>query len=676
MISNSIPLPFKDWEPSEDHVDLDHPGLRCHVNTALLLLPGVKLSPTPRSPPRRRTRLADRMKRSWQRLGFVSTPGRAQSVSVPFHLSFQCSRDFSTNLPVPPSDDKPFRFQWRNNQRSLAKIKLDAMREKEARLTQSIEVEYSYHTKVYGKYLATVNGAEGDLLPLELHQAVLRACAPPPDDIRAHTARLLQQEQLAEHQLTHPYESRFRKIIQNIIDAGFNPSIGDYHLIMSQFAAVGHYAGIQKYMHHMGRMGLEPNHQTFGFFLQAVAHRISLLAPNPRRPIIVRKLFTLAVQALREMVDRQIPSTPTNLDHAFRIFSEVHDPQGLAELLRLGYGVDLNYLDSPPIDAASVPSTSIFGSSPELLPFSTSALNTLLETLGRWGQISKMVYVFETLRHPLPIPAKPDNTFDDDDDDFLPIKQEWKPPSAEPNTTSFNIMIKHCIAHRNLVLARHYVTQLMHEEHMSTLRLQRELREKPLSEVAAPCMAVNIGTLRPIEGFGNRSHDIMLLKWVIRACKLSIRRKYRSWTYYDQMGSKYVVPQTSSTLAISEPSSSSSPSPAFFSKSPDPSTFDIPAHLRILKQDISALSDLKWNTENRLFRTTAGGKERLERRVHGGKDVYMEDESGRVMVDPRAWKEKKNVRVAKRKVKPKQKQKKYLGKHFDPVIANIGSKRL
>ena len=555
---------------------------------------------------------------------------------------------------------------------------MDAKLEKKARQNRSVEAAYSNHTKIYGQYLAAVNCPGGDPLPLEIHQAVLRACTPSLDDIRAYTARLLQEEKLVWHQLTHPYESRFQKIIQNITGAGFNPTIEDCHFIMSQFAAVGHYAGIQKYMHHMGSFGLEPNSQTFGFFLQAIAHRVSLPASSSEQPIIVRRLVDIAIQTLREMTDRRIPPSPTNLDLTLRILSEVYDPQDLARFLRLGYGMDLSYLDSPPIDPASVPSISTADPPPGALPFSTSALNSLLETLGRWGQISKMMYVFETLTNPLPAPAKPDNTFDDDDDDFLPIQQEWKPLSAEPNTTSFNILIKHCVAHGHPVLARHYARQLMHEEHMSTLRLRNELRKKPLSEVMTPHLAVNLGTLQPIHGHANRSHDVELLKWVIRVCKLSVRRKYRAWTFYDQNKPKYdpqLASPTSDTPATPE-SSSSSISPTSPSSKPSRSpTFDIHTHLWILKQDIAALSDLKWHADNRLFGTITKGKARLGRRVWGGKDVYMKDEGMRVKVAPDTWKEKVNFKESKREVKSRPKVKKYLGKHFDPVIADTGSSK-
>ena len=617
------------------------------------------------------------MKRPWQRLGLVSTPQRAQPTSVSFHLSFRCRRGFSTTLPALSSEtqDEPIRFHWMHNQRPVAHVRAEAKLEKEAKLNLSVESAHSENTKIYTQYLATVHGAADNPLPLEIHQAVLRACTPERDLVRAHVARLLQQDKLDWHQLIHPYESRFQKILQNIFSAGFNPSIEDYHFVMSQLAAAGHYTGIRKYMRDMGRVGLEPDQQTFGYFLRAIAHRVSLPIPSSERPAILRNLVDIAIQALREMVDLRIPPSSMNLDFAFRVLSEVHDPQAIAELLRLGYGMDLSYLDSPPIDATSAPSTSAAVWLPQTLPFSINALNSLLEALGRWGQISKMMYVFETVTNPLPVPAKPDNTFDDDDDDFVPVQQEWKPPSVEPNTTSFNILIKHCVAHRYPWLAKHYATQLMHEEHLSTLRLRDGLRKRPLSELAAPRVAVNGGTMRPIQGIANRSHDIELLRWVIRACKLSIRRKYRSWTYYDQTGLKRdslpASPTSDTPDSQKFPSSSSTSLPLLC-----PSTFNIATHLQILKQDIATLSELRRTAEDRLFDSVTRHKARLGRRIWEKKNVYMEDQGGRVSVDPAVWKEKVNFMESKRVVEPKPKVKKYLGKHFDPVIATARSLRL
>lgn len=53
----------------------------------------------------------------------------------------------------------------------------------------------------------------------------------------------------------------------------------------------------------------------------------------------------------------------------------------------------------------------------------------------------------------------------------------------------------------------------------------------------------------------------------------------------------------------------------------------------------------------------------------------MRDKGERVEVSLRAWKKKVNFRENKRKLEQKQKQKKYLGKNFDPAIADIGSSR-
>lgn len=146
------------------------------------------------------------------------------------------------------------------------------------------------------------------------------------------------------------------------------------------------------------------------------------------------------------------------------------------------------------------------------LPFSTGALNSLLEALGLWGQISKMVYAFETLTNPLPVPAKPDNTFDDDDEDFFPIQQEWKSPSPEPNTASFNTLMGHYVDHGYPVLTKHYAAHLMEEEHMSALWLQKHLREKPLSEIKTTQLSVSTKTLLLIQGIANRNHDVELLQ--------------------------------------------------------------------------------------------------------------------------------------------------------------------
>lgn len=584
------------------------------------------------------------MKRSWQRLGSVSTPARAQSISVPFHLSFQCRRDISTTLPALSSEaqDKPTRFRHTRNETSVHHIVAEVNRRKQALRDQNTTA-YSTHTKIYQQYLATVNGKRGDHIPLEIHQAVLRACTPPHDGLRAYMARLFQEGKLDWHQLGHPYESRFKEIMENIARAGLKPSVEDYDFILSQFAAVGHYSGVQRYMHKMAKMGLEPTYKTFGCLLQAIAHRLSLRSSS-ERPAMVRKLVDITIQTLREMASRQIPPSPMNVDLAFRILSEVNDPQGLADLLRLSYGMDLSYLDSPPIDTASVPSTSIANSSPQVIKFSTNALNSLLEAFGRWGQISKMIYIFETLTNPLPVPEKPDNTFDDDDDDFLPVQQQWKPHFAEPNTTSFNILINHCTTHKFHRLAMHYATQLMHEEFMTAVRLRHELRKKPLEAVAASRLMVNADTLRPILALSNRMHHIPLVKRVIRICTVSLKRKYRSWLYYDYAKSK-LRPRP-------EPSTSNAPT-ALPSSPLRSATFEVDSHLWVLGCEIASLYDLRRTARIRLRNVHDREIARTNSRVLRGKAVYQREEKAMVIVDPEEWKKQMESRQRRRRRRPK-----------------------
>jgi len=500
-------------------------------------------------------------------------------------------------------------------------------------------VRYSKRTKVYERYISGVDHVGAQAFPLETHQAVLRACTPQLGDIRAYTAQLLQKRKTTWHRLNHPYEYRFRRILKNIADAGFTPSREDFRFVMSQFAAVGHYTGIRECMDRMEGVGLELDRGTFELLLQAIAHRASLPASALARSAIVRRLVAVATQVLREMNDRQIPPSPKSLDLSLRILSEVYDLEGLTRLLRVGYGVDLNYLDSPPMNAISAPSTSAGKPS----SFSTTTLNSLMETLGRWGQISKMVYAFETLTKPLPAPAKTDDKFEDEDedeDDFSPIQQEWKPPFAEPNTTTFNTLIKYCVIHKQPVLARHYASQLMHEELMSTYWLWRKLKVTPANEVAAPRLAVTTATLRPIHGLASRTNNVWLMKWVIRACRLSMRRKWRAYARYNYMMSKFPSPPSS---------------PPSRSKSPPSRTFNVVTHIWLLRSELTKLFHLRWISRKRLWGLIEKKKSWLGRRIWNSKDVYMADKGARVKIEPEVWKGVVNFRERRRwKVKSRE----------------------
>ena len=618
------------------------------------------------------------MKRSWQKLGSIPASRRAQPTPVSFQLSFQCRRDFSTTLPALSSEarDNPTRPQ---HIKSFGELRMEARMEREAREArrhQGTHSGYFNHNKVYSRYLAVVDSEGADPLPLEVHQAVLRACTLLPGDIRARTARLLREEKVTWNRLVHPYQSRFQKIVLNILNAGLRPSIKDYHFIMSQFAAAGDYAGIHKYMRYMTETGLETDGRAFGFYLQAIAQQISVAAPTSERTTVVPKLVGFAIQAIREMNDRKIPPSSANADLAFRILSEVHNSQSLTAMVKSIYGMDLNYLDSPPIDTTD--------SSLGVQPFSTHALNSLLRRLGQWGQISKMVYAFETLTNPLPLPTKPDNTFDDDDDDFLPIQQVWKPPSPEPNPTAYNTLIKHCITRKYPALAKHYTRQLMLQERQRIRWLRNELKSKPSNEDMVPHAGVTLQTLRPICTFASMSHDVALLKWAIQVAGLSIKRKYWSCIFIDRIESRNgprQAPPTSGTLATPEPSSSSSP----LSKSWGSLAHNISVHRLVLKRDLLQLYELRQDLKERLFWMIARKRVRLGKRVWRGKSVYLRHRNARVRVGREMWKKTVNFREDKLKrlkekrkpeeVKPKWKWKKYKGKHFDPAIANIGWSR-
>lgn len=638
------------------------------------------------------------MKRSWKKIDLVSIPRRTQTVSVPLHLSFQCRRDFSATLPALSSgaQDKPA-SSWRlHNPRSLRSMREGTLLEKEAEELELTRKLGGQNTKVYGRYLAAVDNSEGVPLPLEVHQAVLRACALPAHVIRAYSARTLAQERAVYHEFTHPHESRFRKITQNIVNAGFIPSIEDYHFIMNQLAAAGRHNAIRKYMRHMEKFGLVLDDRTFEFLLQATANRVSFLRPIKNRTSFQTsilqqpRIFSMAADAtvgtIREMAKRGILPSSRTLDPVFKVFSQEHELWSTEKLLRLSYGIDLNYLDSPPINPVSASPGTPPKRLPGVLPLSTSVLNSILEAYGRRGLISKMVYIFESLTNPLPVPAKPDNAFDDDDDDFAPIQQLWKPPSPQPNTASFNLLIKYCAEHRYHWLARHYAKQVVREEKEGITRLMHGSVEKLLGGFLAPRVAVSEGTLLPLLHFANRNHKTELLRWIIWASHKSIGRKYRSWAFCNQTQSKFDSQKEVPTSATSDsPESSESstnpdtpnlpgslPSPT---TSPPPSPgkpLDVSMHIKILKHDLTKLFPVKWHAKNRLFSELNRKKARIWRRISAGKDVYLRDQNARVKVDPEEWKDKLIFKELGGPVPARPRTRVYLGKNFDPVIAKHG----
>jgi hypothetical protein len=233
------------------------------------------------------------------------------------------------------------------------------------------------------------------------------------------------------------------------------------------------------------------------------------------------------------MSSNKIPLTTANLDLAVRILKETLDREAFESLLKAAYDIDLAYPDRLPDPGLLSTSDLPVPDSPILHSFSTAALNTIIDMLGRLGDISKLVQAFETLTQPLPIRALQQYSpaFDDDDCIIPQPTLNVRPPSAAPNTTTYNLLLRYISKAGHVVLARHYLLQALDLEWRTDRALCGDLLTKPLHEVPSPHFAVNRATLLPVFGECNRDKNLQLMRWLSSKFPKILRRKrkYLDW---------------------------------------------------------------------------------------------------------------------------------------------------
>ena len=548
-------------------------------------------------------------------------------------------------------------------------------------------------SRVWAYYTDLLNFIGYEKLPLDVHQEVLRKCTASARELRVAAARRLIAGNRPKN--PHVHEGRFQTIIRNIRATGVKPTVDDYHFILDQFAAVGHHTGAMQVYRELTHLGLEPKTKTFGLCLQAIAHRLTLPCLPINRPRRVAQTRKMIADLMNDMQKFTIPFTSVNLDLTIRILKETSDREGFEMLLKMGYGIDLNYPDRPPLEYFGTGTFSsdlgvgdqIVPKLPTPQPFSTAALNTTVDMLGRLGDISKLVQAFEVLTTPLPPHADQhfSSSFDDEDDFGVssnpPPTQQFLTPHATPNTTTYNTLLRHVSRAGHAVFARHYVLQAMLLDRQTDRALRNELRNKPLDQVLAPHFSINRGTLLSPFGETNRDKNVGLMRWIWTKFPKILRRKKNDLAFYtelreklqevqqghvDASGSGAVESRSSSPSAIhavspDEPPNALPNASAFLPSSalspgrvasviqrvrrqpprigsafnvnvdvdspPSPPAptkyFDIDLHLRVLQRDIQEIETFSNHVMDILGRSTQRVKERLGRRVWNGKDIYL-----------------------------------------------------
>ncbi|KAG8218394.1 hypothetical protein J3R82DRAFT_4018 [Butyriboletus roseoflavus] len=317
---------------------------------------------------------------------------------------------------------------------------------------------------VWARYADFASALDYSGLPLEIHQKVLRKCVPHPSILRPFAARRMQGP--APPRAPHLYEARLKAVMRNIRSITQKPSLDDYNYVLEQFAAVGHlYGSMNVYDELRHAVKLQPDIRTFCLSLQSISHRVTLPMYKSRRARIQSDCAVFCKTLLDDMNSLNVPFTSAALDLAMRISKETADQIIFSQLLKLVYGIDLDFPDHPPVQGdhsatveAGIPQL------PNFQPFSTAALNTTVDMVGRSGNVSKLVQAFEVLTQPLPPQASQHYSLEfDDEDDFGVLNpastQPHQTPHTKPNSTTYHLLLKHLSRVDHSTFARHYLFQ-------------------------------------------------------------------------------------------------------------------------------------------------------------------------------------------------------------------------
>ncbi|KAK2466495.1 hypothetical protein APHAL10511_002137 [Amanita phalloides] len=554
-------------------------------------------------------------------------------------------------------------------------------------------------SRIWSQYNSLLNYMGHEKLPLEIHQQVLRKCTPSSTKLRfSGTRRLLVGNRPST---PHMHEGRFQVVIRAIRALGTKPDLDDYHFILEQFGAVGHHVGVMHVYKELLYLGLEPKSKTFGLCLQAIAHRLTLpvLVINHPRLIIQTKKMT--AELLSDMQKYRVPFTSVNLDLCTRILKETLDRDGFHSLMKWGYGIDLSNPDRVPLEYTEVEDRKVnvgisdieLPALPTPQPFSTAALNTTIDMLGRFGNISKLIQAFEVLTQPVPqVNQHLFSSFDDDDFGVtVPITPSFT-PYAEPNTTTFTLLIRHLCRAGHTILARHYLLQLIEFDKRSKHTLRERLKSEPDGTVA-PRIAITRAALLPAFGESNRDKNVGLMRWLNTKLPKIMKRKRAEVAFFRRLREEWTNAQAfrcrqehmhSNDLTtipaefshISGPESPSTKPTVFFSSrslqglqarnlssrircnraqvgtvfdvdldqptmslSHESKPFDIDLHIKILESDLHGIEQLASRVDDVMGRTIQRVKERLGRRVWNEKDIYIQSEASRMRVSRSRWTE-------------------------------------
>lgn len=516
---------------------------------------------------------------------------------------------------------------------------------------KSLDLESLGHRRVWSSYVDLLSFLRPEQISLEIHQKVLRRCTTSLDAARYDLVERMQQRQRIR--AGHTHEMRFQAIIHNMRQAGYTPDAEDYHFILQHFAAVGYHLGALQVLKEMGHVGLQKSPMAYELCLRALARRLNLPCWHEDRPKLAAGITRMVFKMLVEMRDNRVELNSRNIDLCLRVVGESLEDEPFEKFMRLAYGVDLTFPDRPPLEFWSQDASTQSSEGPGMFstltpyPFTTSTLNSTVEFLGRKGRISKLVQAFEVLSSPLPTAASitRDSAYmDDEDEDFGDDRPEvapYKPPHAQPNSETYERLIRWTSKANHAPLARHYLYEVYCLDRATNGALRKSLshlRDRP-EEVRIPRAMLTSKMIQSVFGLTNREKKLPMTRWILHRLRKMKNNRRSDIIFYRKFEEKWKQP----TEGSEEQAGSGTPTDASQPHSP-PATesaelfenqdlvesrlSDVNVHLLVLRREYSRILVLERHMVDVLGRNTQRIKEKLGRRVWASKDIYLRSQGG------------------------------------------------
>ncbi|TIA99904.1 hypothetical protein E3P77_02469 [Wallemia ichthyophaga] len=249
--------------------------------------------------------------------------------------------------------------------------------------------ELNKNNKIWQKYRQCIDSNQAGFLPLSIHQFVLQRCtnSPPKKFDRNVIERYLHNQ------------DRLRFIIDQMRIHNHSPSLEDYKFILNRFSLMGSRSGCRRIMREILDSGLPIDAACYNSTLMGYVRWIHRQNRNNHKDPRPQRIISAEISGLlEEMANKSIQPNQDTYNYVLSILKDIHDFDGLNQLLQSTYGIDIYNPDHQPIQFLDFLSQNPHISPPKVSP---SVLRSIVDAVGNHSNLSTLISVFEALVNPI-----------------------------------------------------------------------------------------------------------------------------------------------------------------------------------------------------------------------------------------------------------------------------------